>query len=53
MKMGRSLDPAFDLPVFMMSHHSFNFSNVGKTISSKDGFLLFAVAGVRHSRYYT
>ncbi len=25
MKMGRSLEPAFDLPLFMMSHPSLNF----------------------------
>ena len=40
MKMGRSLDPGFDLPVLMMSHPSLNFGNGGQVISSRDGFLL-------------
>ena len=39
-KIVRSIDPAFDLPMSMMSHPSLNFGNGGQVISSRYGFLL-------------
>ncbi len=44
MKMGRSLDPAFDLPVSMISHPSLNFEKGGQVICSRDGFRLVVVS---------
>ena len=43
MKIGRSFDPALDLPVPTMSHPSLNFGDGGQVISSKDGSLLIVV----------
>ncbi len=50
MKMGRSLDPALDLPVLMMSHPSLNSGNGSQIISSSDSFLLVAVV---HCKTFT